>query len=129
MRKIYLDSAPVIYLIERTAPFYARLQGLLQASDVLVVSDLTRLECRVLPLRRGDRLLLADFDSFFATRVEEIVVISTEVIDKATEIRALYGYKALDSIHLASALVAGCDAFLTNDLRLAGFRDIQILTL
>ncbi len=39
MRKVYLDSAPVIYLIERTAPFYARLQGLLGASDLLIVSE------------------------------------------------------------------------------------------
>ncbi len=129
MRKVYLDSAPVIYLIERTAPFYARLQGLLRASDLLIVSDLTRLECRVLPLRRSDWLLLADFDSFFATRVAEIAAISTEVIDRATEIRAQYGYKMLDSIHLSAALVAGCDVFLTNDLRLKGFRDIQIVTL
>ncbi len=129
MRKVYLDSAPVIYLIERTAPFYARLQELLKASDLLILSDLTRLECCVLPLRRGDRLLLADFDSFFATRVAEIVAISTEVIDRATEIRAQYGYKTLDSIHLSAALVAGCDVFLTNDLRLKGFADIQIITL
>ncbi len=129
MRKVYLDSAPVIYLIERTAPFYARLQELLKASDLLIVSDLTRLECRVLPLRRGDRLLLADFDSFFATRVAEVVAISTEVIDRATEIRAQYGYKTLDSLHLSAALVAGCEVFLTNDLRLKGFADVQIIAL
>lgn len=33
MRRIYLDSAPVIYLVELVQPFYARLQTFLHPSD------------------------------------------------------------------------------------------------
>ncbi|MCI5218746.1 MAG: PIN domain-containing protein [Candidatus Electrothrix sp. LOE2] len=43
---------------------------------------------------------------------------SSEVFDKATELRAQYSLKTPDAIHLAAALVSGCDVFLTNDLRL-----------
>ncbi len=95
----------------------------------LVVSELTRLECRIVPIRRGDSALLEDFDEFFTDYIDEVVALTREVIDKATEFRAQYGYKTLDSIHLSAVLVAGCDVFLTNDLRLKGFADVQVITL
>lgn len=44
MRKVYLDSAPVIYLVEQTPNFYARVRAQLQPNDWLVVCELTRLE-------------------------------------------------------------------------------------
>ncbi|GBC96401.1 hypothetical protein HRbin16_02204 [bacterium HR16] len=128
MRRVYLDSAPVIYFVEQTPLFYGRVRALLQQSDWLVVSDVTRMECRVLPLRAGNSALLQDFDDFFAHYVNEVVALTTQVIDKATEIRAAYRFAPLDSIHLAAALVANCDLFLTNDLRLAGFGEIQVVT-
>lgn len=129
MRRVYLDSAPVIYFVERTPSFYTRVRAFLQPSDWLVVSDITRMECRVLPLRANDSALLQDFDDFFAYYVNEVVPLTTEVIDKATEIRAVYRFAPLDSIHLAAALAAHCDLFLTNDLRLAGFGEIQVVTM
>ena len=39
---------------------------LVAAGDRAAVSDLTRLECRVKPIRLGDASLLADYDAFFA---------------------------------------------------------------
>src|SRR5262245_23283764 len=44
----------------------ARLATLAAAGDRAAVSDLTRLECRVKPLRLGDPPLLADYETFFA---------------------------------------------------------------
>jgi predicted nucleic acid-binding protein len=58
--------------------------------------------------------------------VAEVVSLSREVIDCATKIRAHYGFKTPDAIHLAAAVVSGCDAFLTNDHRLDRFIDIAI---
>lgn len=91
-----------------------------------MASDLTRLECRVLPMRAGNMQLLADYDAFFSTHVREVVPLTTPVIDRATEIRAHYRYGVADSIHLAAALASGCDLFLTKDLRLTGFPDMQV---
>ncbi len=48
------------------------------------------------------------------------------VLDLATEIRARYGFKTPDSIHLAASVTNGCDQFLTNDRRLERFPDIAI---
>jgi len=84
------------------------------------------MECRVLPIRLGDQARLGDFDKFFADYVDEIVPISEEVIDKATEIRAIYRFSPMDSLHLAAAVVSGCEVFLTNDLRLANFSEVVV---
>jgi len=93
---------------------------------VLVASDLTRMECRVKPLREGNADLLKDYDDYFEGAVAEIVTLSREVMDRATQIRAQYGFKTPDAIHLAAAVVSGCDVFLTNDYRLDRFTNIAI---
>jgi predicted nucleic acid-binding protein len=117
--RIYLDAAPAIYAVERVPRYAAAVDARLSApSVVLIASDLTRLECRVKPLRDGDAELLRDFDDFFAGTVSEIVSLTREVMDRATEIRARHGVRTPDAIHLAAAMVSGCDVFLTNDHRL-----------
>jgi len=125
--RLYLDTAPIIYTIERV-PLYnvavdKRLSG---AGIVRVASDLTRMECRVKPLRDGDADLLRDYDDYFREAVTEIVALSREVMDCATDIRAQYGFKTPDAIHLAAAVITSCDIFLTNDHRLNRFSDIAI---
>jgi hypothetical protein len=62
-----------------------------------------------------------DYDDFFADAVMEIVALSREVMGRATEIRARYGFKTPDAVHLAAAIVTSCDVFLTNDHRLDRF--------
>ena len=129
MSKIYLDSAVVIYLVERVEPYYTLLQTTLDPSDDYLASHLTRLECRVLPLRKGDMQLLADYEAFFGEQVHEMIELSASVMDKAAEIRAFYNFSVADAIHLAAAVVSGCEVFLTNDLRLTSFAEIVVKTL
>jgi predicted nucleic acid-binding protein len=125
--RVYLDTAPVIYLVEE-APNYAELvDRRVSVADVIqVASDLTRMECREKPLQEGNTALLHDYDDYFAGVVEELVVLSRTVIDRATDIRARYGFRTPDAIHLAAAVVSGCDVFLTNDYRLNRFPDIAM---
>jgi len=127
--RYYLDAAPTIYTVEQTPGYAPAVDAKLSVQGViLVASDLTRMECRVKPMRDGDTALLQDFDDFFAGAVAEIVPLSTDIIDRATEIRAQYGFKTPDSIHLAAAVLSNCDVFLTNDNRLARFTGISIET-
>jgi len=84
--RVYLDTAPVIYLVERIQPFGPLVASALADSNAeLVASDLTRLESCVKPIRDGDSILLSDFDRFFSSTVSEIVPLSTDVLDRATE--------------------------------------------
>jgi predicted nucleic acid-binding protein len=127
MMRLYMDAAPLIYLVENVSPYAAVLISRLVAPDVVqVCSDLTRLECRVKPVRDNEPALLAAFDAYFAEVMAEIVPLSRPVIDRATELRARYGFKTPDALHLAAAIVAGCDLFLTNDHRLDKCAEITV---
>jgi predicted nucleic acid-binding protein len=124
--RVSLDAAPVIYAVEQVPGFGAAVDARLAAPGVVpVTSELTRLECRVKPLREEDAALLGDFDAFFADAAV-VVALTREVIDRATELRARYGVRTPDAIHLAAAVASGCDVFLTNDRRLAHVPGIPV---
>ena len=127
---VYLDSVVVIYVVEGLPAFQARakahLASLRSAGDELAFSDLTRLECRVKPIRLGNATLLAEFDTFFASADLIKAPIPAAVFERATLLRAAYNFKLGDSLHLATAIVAGCDCFLTNDTRLGRCTDIPV---
>jgi predicted nucleic acid-binding protein len=117
--RVYLDAAPAIYLVENVQPYAARVEAYLTRPGIeLVASDLNRLECRVKPIRDGHADLLDQFDAFFGAAVHEVVPLSGNVMDQATDIRARLGFRTPDAIHVAAAVSAGCDVFLTNDHRL-----------
>jgi predicted nucleic acid-binding protein len=127
---IYCDSVILIYFLDAIGSFntraITRMAAMQAAGDTPAFSDLTRLECRVKPLKLGATATLADFDDF-CTRPDVILVpITSAVFDRATLIRANYNFKLGDSLHLAAAILAGCDRFLTNDTRLSAFGDIAV---
>ncbi len=60
----------------------------------------------------------------------ELVEISTDLAVLATQLAAAYRLKAPDALHLASAVHAGADAFVTNnrkDFRQAEILELQVL--
>ena len=122
MSRIYLDSCIVIYLHEAEAEIQATIRDRLLPESIerpiLHISDLTRLVCRVHPLRLNDTALLADYDLFFSLPAISQIPLSTDVFDRATELRAHYGITTPDAIHLAAAIAGECDQFWTNDHRL-----------
>jgi predicted nucleic acid-binding protein len=127
---IYADANVIIRLVEgdatSRAPIEARLQPLRGTGRFLLTSRLTRLECRVKPLRLGDAALLALYDAFFASAEVALLEVTEPVLEKATEIRAYLNLKTPDAIHLASAILAGASAFLTGDRNLARCTEIPV---
>ncbi|HYU31945.1 MAG TPA: type II toxin-antitoxin system VapC family toxin [Thermoanaerobaculia bacterium] len=130
MAKVYLDSVVVIYLIQGPESLSNAVRGALRAAEgeppQVAISDLTRLECRVLPIREGANALLGQFDGFFDSQDIEKIVIQTEAFDLATELRARHGAKTPDSLHLAAAILGRCTEFWTNDHRLRAAADGRI---
>jgi predicted nucleic acid-binding protein len=126
----YVDSVILIYFLERADAFHTRATNWLAvfqaAGDDLAVTDLSRLECRVGPLKGGDALLLAKYDGFFALPEVHRLPLTTAVYDRATAIRAGYNFKTADALHLAAAVEHGCASFLTNDARLGRFTDLPV---
>lgn len=127
---IYADSVILIYYLDSIGPFQVRADHYMTAAfargDRIAVTDLSRLECRVKPLKVGDPVALARFDNFFLKPEVQLLPLPTAVYDRATLIRAQFGFKIADSLHLAAAVEHGCDRFVTNDLRLSTFPDIQV---
>ena len=122
MKKIYWDSCIVIYRIQQVSPWAEAIAGKFapQMGDTrLCVTDLTRLECRVMPTRESNPALLQQFDKFFAQPEVVTVPLDARVFNLATELRAQYRLKTPDALHLAAAISSDCDEFWSNDDRLA----------
>ncbi|MHB1422731.1 MAG: type II toxin-antitoxin system VapC family toxin [Gemmataceae bacterium] len=129
--RTYCDSVILIYYYFEGAPPFktraaSRLAALWTVEDIMAISDLVRLECRMQPIRLGDVIRLADYDNLFSQANVQRVPITTAVFDRATALRAVHSFKLADSLHLAAAVESGCDRFLTNDSRLSAFPDIPV---
>jgi predicted nucleic acid-binding protein len=129
---VYLDACCFIYLVEgqpqwRTA-IDSRLRGLGPDARV-VTSQLSRLECRTKPVREGDQGLLARYDALFTASRVAVLDLSAAVVDGATTLRAKYGFKSPDALHLASAVECGAVVFWTGDASLARCGEVPVLVI
>ena len=60
----------------------------------------------------------------------EVVSIDTEIAEQAARIRAQFkGFKAMDSLQIATAVMTGCEAFFTNDKQLRQEKSLPCLTM
>jgi predicted nucleic acid-binding protein len=117
-KQVYFDACIVIYLIERAAGFVERVEtAIMRASDIQVcVSPLVEMECMVGVLKRQDSELRRAYEEFFNACV--MLDIQADTFRLAGELRAKYGIKTPDALHLATATQHGCGQFWTNDERL-----------
>jgi uncharacterized protein len=108
---LYLDSNIVIYAVEGNPVFgpkvVLRLASALAVGDSFMVSDLTRMEALVGPLRTNNTIVEASFHSFFARPEVQVVAVTAAVCDRAARIRATYSFKPMDSLQLAAAVEHG----------------------
>jgi predicted nucleic acid-binding protein len=122
--RVYVDSVILIYSVERN-PIYAgllrRFWAALAASAVEVVtSQLSILEALVDPLRNGDSVVVAEYESFFELPEIECRPVDLQVLLEAAHLRAEHrGLRTPDSIHVATAQVTKCRSFFTNDKALS----------
>lgn len=125
--RVYLDTAPVIYLVENVAPWERAVLAALGKEGVEPqVSVLTRMECRVKPLRTGATELLADYEVFFKSMPGGLLELTAAAFDKAAELRARWNLRTPDALHIATAILNGCDVFLTNDAALSRCTEIKV---
>ena len=83
----------------------------------------------VFPYRTKSQVLEAMFEKLIKTLDCNVIVVDEAVAKKAARIRAEHqAFKAMDALQLASACLAGCDLFLTNDKQLKQFDEIRCVT-
>jgi predicted nucleic acid-binding protein len=103
--RVYLDAAPIIYLVEQNTGFSPAVAAKLAAlGGDLVSSDLAWMESLVVPYRNNNLGVVADFDDFFRNRLTAVFALDRTVFDRAARIRATYPFKTPDALHLAVRL-------------------------
>lgn len=119
MGLIYLDACVVIYALERDPVFGPRALSAMAQEDAarFAISSLTQLECLVKPLKSGDIALQRYYEAAFEQLAH--LALPEPVFLQAAQLRARFGLKTPDALHLACAQHHGCDALWTNDDRLA----------
>jgi len=116
---IYLDACLLIYLVERHARWGDPVgRAIAQAAEARFgISPLAKFECMVGPLKRGDPVLERAYTDLF-TRLASLAM-PEPVHLQAARLRAHFGLRTPDALHLACAQHHGCVALWTNDERLA----------
>lgn len=126
---VYLDANIVIYLVEQHPLCGPRAEARITRPRALggqvAISDAHRLECLVGPLILNDQKALVDYLSSFSDPDVNTAPLTAAVWERAARIRATYGLKPLDALHLAAA-EHGCGRFLTNDAQLSRFPDLTV---
>lgn len=84
-----------------------------------VCSVLSRLEVLVVPKREGrDDLCRTYREVFEAFPHLTVQPIDSKIADRAADLRAGHNLRTPDALHLATAIEAGADLFVTEDRRL-----------
>lgn len=135
VRSIFIDTAPIIYYIEAHPQFGPLAQEVVVAfqsgSLQAFTSVLTLLEVLPKPIAKGEDALSKKFSDFLKYGKNfTLVEISTNIAELAGELRGKYSFlKAIDAIQLATAITIKSDIFLTNDIKLKQFREIEVVIL
>lgn len=127
--KLFLDANIIIYLVEGDPALSGRIRKELRTQhsghSALATSVLSRLECRVKPLRKQDAKLLDEFDVVLGQM--DLLPVTLAAIETATRLRADHNFKAFDAIQLATAIETQCDRFVTADAKLTRVTDIPVV--
>ncbi len=124
----------LIYLIERHpshGPIVRDAFTLVDAGRCAGLSSfVTLLEVLVKPFRDGRADLAQKYrDLLIGSRGFSLFPLDRRIAEDGAGIRARYGFRTPDAIQLATAVRHGADAFLTNDAKLKGFDQLEVLVL
>jgi predicted nucleic acid-binding protein len=133
-KRIFLDTAPVIYYVEQHPRYLSLLQVVFDQIDdgslVAVTSPITLAEALAAPCRQGLASLQQDFYELIVYGHNTLFVsIDHDCALQAAELIGRYDLALNDAFQIVVALAAGCDLFLTNDPGLQRVTDLRVLVL
>ncbi|MEW6351093.1 MAG: type II toxin-antitoxin system VapC family toxin [Thermodesulfobacteriota bacterium] len=132
IRRLFLDSAPVIYFVEQHPDYHSLLLPIFarfETGDLIAVtSPITLAECLVLPLKAGNAVVTEAFLELLGGAYPGVfVALERQTARLAAEIRSKYRVTLSDAFQVASALEARCQALLTNDKALTRITELRVL--
>lgn len=107
---------------------YTRILTLIEKKSItLVTSTVTLLEILVHPYRRKNMEAVNRYYGYLTRQTMlELLPLTSEIADRAAELRARYGYKTPDAIQIASALIGGATLILTQDKSFRKQKEIEV---
>lgn len=124
-QRVYLDTNALIYAVEgdpatQPASVAVLMRAVSRNEVTAYASLLVRAEVLVLPLKTGNQAQIA----FYRRLLDEsgpirMAALTPVVADAAAALRADYpALKLVDALHLSAAIEAGCQSFVSGDVRL-----------
>ena len=134
VRRIFLDTAPVIYFIEQNPTYFAIVDAIFALTDSrkiqIVTSPITLAECLILPIRQNDQSQQQlFFDLLTSPDTAEFISTNPKIAHQAAFLRVKYNLKLPDALQISTAIVSHCHVFLTNDTALKRVSELPILVL
>lgn len=135
VRRLFLDTAPVIYFVEQHPQYFPLVREVFEQLRntplIGLVSPITLAECLVQPYRLGQTELQQEFIELMTdnNNIEFMPFAKETLAIDTAQIRARYNLQLPDAFQIAVALAAGCDAFLTNDITFKRITELQVLVL
>lgn len=136
-KKAFIDTAPFIYYIEKDENnplYFEKVKNFFHEgydkNIEFVTSVITVEEYLVFPYRIQAQCYIDMFYKLVETVDINIMEINQEIAKRAAKIRAEYkGFKGMDALQIATACLADCDLFLTNDKQLKQFKELCCITI
>lgn len=133
-QRTYLDASLYIYAFEGVQPHRTRMAELLGAIDSLdvevIASELLFTELLPRPMKDGRQDLVERYLELIRNTPHiNLVKVDSAVILRSVHLRANFGLRSMDALHLATALVHDCWSFITNDRRLSRVDQLRVLSL
>ncbi|HXO20242.1 MAG TPA: type II toxin-antitoxin system VapC family toxin [Thermoanaerobaculia bacterium] len=129
-----IDTMLFVYHFEGNEEFGEAAGRLLKAAEEgrcrLVASVLSLMEVLVVPKRRRMDDLCRRYRELFESFPNLAVLpVSSEIAELAAGLRAAHPLRTPDALHLATALHAGAQAFVSEDRRLPGIAGLEVRSL
>jgi predicted nucleic acid-binding protein len=133
-RRVYLDTNIFIYAIEGYSGFVDELNRLFNSIDAgdlrAFTSEITLAEVLVKPLIDANVEIQTVYQQVLqSSELLEVIAVSRNILLEAARLRSICNLRLPDAIHGATAILSGCETFLTNDRRLTALPGIQVVVL
>jgi len=131
LKSICIDTNIFIYFLDPQSPFNSAASALLGAfaDQNIALSTSTVTITELLSTKASDKELASLQESFLSIPNLRIFDISQEIALLAARFRRESNIRIIDSLQLATAIVAKAEAFLTNDQKLKNFKEVKIVAL
>jgi predicted nucleic acid-binding protein len=129
--RVYLDTNCFIYFLEKHPILFPVILPVFEAAMngdyQIVTSKLTLAELLIRPYQLGRSDIAITYREFLADiEIVTLTPISLNILDKAAAIRAAHKTALPDAIHIATAVEAHCDVFMSNDRKMKGVNGLGL---